>query len=211
MLLPRPSAFLADRVRLTGPDEDGRGGAGPFMMSEDSAAICSRRCSGVVDSPKSGTLRCCSRSDRVWMGEPGGKKDRVGADDDESSAACAPPYGGALLDAVDAGSSPNSKDGSMVALQSGKPERLVSNASSACSGGDAETKGREDPRGDGVEMGRLGGVGRSYSVGEVLWVEVPLEPDDEEEGAEVEGLGDAASACGSERARSLEVRNMARS
>ncbi|KPV76761.1 uncharacterized protein RHOBADRAFT_49337 [Rhodotorula graminis WP1] len=114
--------------------------------------------------------------------------------------------------------SPKRSDGSIVALQSGNDDRLVSNASSGCMGDGAEVNGRardDEARGEGVEMGALGGVGRSYRVGDALWVVVPLEQDDDEVD-EVEpnakplvAAGEPASAYGSDRARSLDEMNMA--
>jgi len=80
-LLLRPSLALVERVRLTGPDDDDLAAAEPLMMSDERAATCSLRCSCVVDSPKRGTVRSCSRS--PWMGDPGGKKVRPGADVDD--------------------------------------------------------------------------------------------------------------------------------
>lgn len=119
---------------------------------------------------------------------------------------------------LDDASRPNRSDGSIVALQSGNDDRLVSNASSGCMGDGAEVNGRAreaEARGDGVEMGALGGVGRSYRVGDALWVVVPLEQDDDEvdeveANAKPLGAGEAAlSAYGSERARSFDEMNMA--
>lgn len=103
----------------------------------------------------------------------------------------------------------------MVALQSGRDDRLVSNVSSGCMGDGAEVKGRARDDDEARGEGALGGVGRSYRVGDALWVAVPLEHDDDdvdevEPNAKplVAAAGEAASAYGSERARSLDEMNM---